>query len=163
MILICEHRIATVTFLTLATVIFSTWLHAIWVNIWYCTRYLPDTWHVILDTSRPTLIVDMLYLMHDLWHQHLIYYIWYLIHDTRYLHRHLICYTWHLILTPGIWHALCGTSTLTWHRDPWPDTTTHDTVLYGIFMTITFTGTWHDYYIITRHLVLLNSCILEPL
>jgi len=36
-------------------------------------------------------------------------------------------------------------------------------VLYGIFITITFTGTWHDYYIITRHLVLLNSCILEPL
>ena len=38
-------------------------------------------------------------------------------------------------------------------------------VLYDIFMTITFTGTWHDYYIITRYLVLLNSCIpvLEPL
>ena len=31
-------------------------------------------------------------------------------------------------------------------------------VLYDIFMTITFTGTWHDYYIITRYFVLLNSC-----
>jgi len=36
-------------------------------------------------------------------------------------------------------------------------------VLYCIFMTITFTGTWHDYYIATGHLVLLNSCASELL
>jgi len=30
--------------------------------------------------------------------------------------------------------------------------------LHCIFVIITFTGTWHDYYIITRLLVLLNSC-----
>ena len=30
-------------------------------------------------------------------------------------------------------------------------------------MIINFTGTWHDYYIVTRHLVLLNSCAPELL
>ena len=36
-------------------------------------------------------------------------------------------------------------------------------VLHCIFMIITFTGTWHDYYIATEHLVLLNSCAPELL
>jgi len=176
MILICGCRITTVTCLTLAEVIFSTWFLAIQAYRWYCTRYYPT--------------LDMLYLMHDLWHRHLIYYIWYPIHDTWYLTPALdILYLLpdprHLILDTDTWYM----SYLSLDLDPrymthansyltcfhviqvhWLDIVTLDRtlsplihVLYGIFMTITFTGTWHDDYIITRHLVLLNSCILEPL
>ena len=92
--------------------------------------------------------------------------IWYHDSGTWYLHRYSIYRpgTRYDILDTCTWHTvydmlLCGTNTWTWHHDSWPGTTTPDTcVLYDIFMTITFTGTWHDYYIITRYFVLLNSC-----
>jgi len=98
---------------------------------------------------------------------------------TRYLHRHLTCYTWCMIYGTGTWYM----SYLSPDSDPrymthanpysicfhvvqvyWLDIVTLDQtlpllipVLYDIFMTITFSGTWHDYYTITRYLVLLNS------
>jgi len=133
----------------------------------------------------------MLYLMHDLWHRHLIYYIWYLIHGTWYLTPaldmlYLIPDPRHLILDTGTWY----TSYLSLDPDPrymthanpylicfhvvqvhWPDIVTLDRtlappipVLYSIFMTITFTGTWllYCYQTFGTH-VLLNSCIPEPL
>jgi len=176
MILICGHLIITVTWLTLADVIFNTWFLAIQAYRWYCTRYLPT--------------LDMLYLMHDLWHRHLVYYIGYLIHGTWYLTPaldmlYLIPDLRQLILDTGTWYM----SYLSPDPDPrymtqanpylicfhvvqvhWLDIVTLDRtlpplipVLYDIFMTITFTETWHDYYIITRHFVLLNSCTPELL
>ena len=138
------------------------------------TRHLTCyTWYMIYDTGTRYL------------HWHLIYYIWYLIHGTRYLTPaldmlYLIPDPRHLILDTGTWYM----SYLSPDPDPrymthanahltcfhvvqahWLDIMTLDRtlsplipVLYGIFMTITFTKTWHDYYIITRYLVLLNSC-----
>ena len=132
MILICEHRITTVTCLTLATVIFST------------DSLLYDLIYNIALGIYPTL--NMLYLTRDIWHRHLTCYTWYMIYDTAlgiytgtwYVildfwctvldirHQNLICHTWHLILTPGIWHAFMWykyidlTSwPLTGHYRPW--------------------------------------------
>ena len=95
MILIYGQLIITVTWLTLADVIFSTWFLAMQAYRWYCTRYYPT--------------LDMIYLMHDLWHRHLIYYIWYPIHDTWYLTPALdILYLLpdprHLILDTDTWY-----------------------------------------------------------
>ena len=118
----------------------------------WCMIYDTDTWYVILDTCSTAL-------------------------DIR--HRYLICHTCHLILTPGIWHMLTFTWyafmwykyidliswLLTGHYHPWylyymaPDVVAP--VSYCIFMTITLLGL--DYYIVTRYLVLLNSCTPEPL
>ena len=162
--------------LTLAIVIFSTWLHAIFDT---------DNCHAIFDTDIAMLyltpIFAMLYLTRDIWHRHSLFTpvlsiytdTWHVTLDilfmtlalgiytgTRYIDPGLdLCHTWHLTLTPGIWYAFMWykyldlTSwLLTGHYHP-------DTyVLYDIFMTITVTGTWHDYYIISRYLVLLNSC-----
>jgi len=90
-------------------------------------------------------------------------YTWYLIPDTWYLILildmlslntwSLTRETWYMKLT--CYHLTLGTFDLILrHLTP---------VLHCIFMIITFTGTWHDYYIVTGYLVLLNSCILEPL
>ena len=122
--------------------------------IWH--RYLPCyMWYVIPDTGTCHAIFDI-------WYPTLVLVMLHLSLDIR--HRYLICHTWHLLLTPGIWYAFMWykyldlTSwLLTGHYHP--DTC----VLYDIFMTITVTGTWHDYYIITRYLVLLNSCTPELL
>ena len=81
----------------------------------------------------------------------------------RYMPSHYHCNFYHMI-TPVLdicYHLVLAR--LTWYCDPWPDTITHDTCITGHIMIITFTGTWHDYYIITRHLVLLNSCTPELL
>ena len=127
--------------------------------------------------------IGMLHLIYDLWHQHSVFTpvlsiytdTWHvtlnmlfmtptlgIYTDTRYIDPVLdICHTWHLTLTPGIWYAFM------WYKyldlTSWPLTGHYYPCylyLYDIFMTITFTGTWHDYYIITRYLVLLNSCTL---
>ena len=121
-----------------------------------------------------TPIFVMLYLTRDIWHRHSVFTpvlsiytdTWHVTLDilfmtlalgiytgTQYIDPVLdLCHTWHLALTPGIWYAFCGTNTLTWHHDPWPDTTTPDTciisLLRGLGMIIIF----------TRHLVFLNSC-----
>ena len=124
-------------------------------NIWHLifdtgTWYV-YTWHLISDTwyLTPALdmyILDTWYMTYDIWHWYVICYTWHLIHDTWYLTPVLdMLYLTHDIVIPD-W--------ILWHLTP---------VLHYIFMTITFTGTWHDYYIVTRYLVLLNSCILEPL
>ena len=131
------------------------------------TRHLTCyTWYMVYDTGTrywhrhsvftPTL--DMLYLIPDPRHLILDTSTWYMSYlpldpDPRYMthaNPYLICF--HVV------------------QVHWPDIVTLDRtlpplipVLYGIFMTITFTGTWHDYYIITRHLVLLNSCTPELL
>ena len=127
------------------------------VNKWCCTRYLPDTWHVILDiwfmTPALGIYTGTWYVILDNVPRHLIFrhqYLIYVILDT--------C-SWYLVYDM----LSCGISTMTWHCDPWSDTTTLIPILYDIFMTITFTGTWHDYYIITRYLVLMSSCTPELL
>ena len=104
-----------------------------------------DTWHLISDTWYLILVLDMLSL--NTWH---------LISDTwRLTCSHLI----HGMLSLGTIH-------LTWCCDTSLDNIILDTVLHCIFMIITFTGTWHDCYTATRHLVLMNSCtpvFLNPL
>ena len=115
-----------------------------------------------------------------------IYYIWVRYLPCYSWHRYLPCYPWPVTSDSGTWylhrHSIYGPGTwdmtyLTPASDtrymicfyvvqiPGLDILTLDRtllplipVLYDIFMTITFTGTWHDYYIITRYLVLLNSC-----
>jgi len=84
----------------------------------------------------------------NIWHQ--IPDTWYLTLDTWY------AITWYVTLYT--WHAI------TWYWYTWPDVVTPDwillhltLVLYCLFMIIAFTGTWHDYYTATRHLVLLYS------
>ena len=99
----------------------------------------PDPWHLISDTGTWQVIT---------WH--LIPDTWYMTFDNWHAITHLTCL--HMALVH-----------LTWNCDTWLDTITPDTVLHCIFMTITFTGTWHDYYIVTRHLVLLKSCAPELL
>jgi len=109
------------------------------------------TCHAILDTWYLTLVLAMLYLTLDIWHRYLPYLtldIW---------RWYLPCYTWHLTCYDLVLIHL------TWYCDTWLITVIHCTLLYCIFMIITFTGTWHDYYTVTKHLVLLNSCTLELL
>ena len=133
------------------------------------------TWHVILDTWSMTL---------DIWHRYLTCYTWHLISVTGTWHViwHLISdtgtwhvITWHLIpntwyMTLDDWHAITHLTCFHMVQAHLPDIVTPDwillyltPVLHCIFMTITFTGTWHDYYIVSRHLVLLNSCAPELL
>ena len=82
--------------------------------------------------------------------------------------------TWHLIYDTDIWHAITWhlishtwylAHAITWYWYTWPNVVTSDWILFNLtpvlhclFMIIAFTGTWHDYYTVTRHLVLLNSC-----
>jgi len=124
-----------------------------------------DTWYVTLDMWHP--ILDMLSLDTDIWH---------LISDSWYLTcYHLIPDTWHLI--SNTWQLTCYHLIhdtcyfvliyLTWCSDTWLELLHLTPVLHCLFMIITFTGTLHDYYTATRHLVLmyfwtpvlLNSCI----
>ena len=120
-------------------------------------------------------IFAMLHLIYDLWHRHSVFTpalsiytgTWCLIPVPRHLiFRHQ--YSIYVILDTWSWHPVYDAC---FHvvQVHWPDIVALDRtlpplipVLYNIFMTITFMGTWHDYYIITRYLVLLNSCILEP-
>ena len=119
--------------------------------IWH--RYLPCyIWPMIPDTGTchdifepwyltPVLAMLYLTLIYDTGTSHAIFDIWYVIPvlamlylllDIRY--RYLPCYTWPLYMTP---------------------------VLAMIYLTPDTCITWHmhDYYIFTRHLVLLYSCI----
>ena len=143
---------------------YGTWHRYLPCHIWYMI-YDTDTCHAVVDAWYITLILAMLYVTPDTDTCHAIYDMWYLtpvlvlLHLSLYIrHWFLICHTWHLLLTPGIWYAFMWykyldlTSwPLTGHYYPW--------YLYDIFMIITVTGTWHDYYIIiTRYLVLLSSC-----
>ena len=101
---------------------FSTWYHAMRVNIWCCTRIYPTldmlyliydlwyrhsvftpahgiytgTWHAIFDT-------DICHAIFDTWYRTSVLAMLYLTLDIR--HWYLICHTWHLLLTPGIWYA----------------------------------------------------------
>ena len=80
-----------------------------------------DTWHVTLDIWFMTPALGIYTGT------------WYL----KPVPRHLIFrhrYSTYVILDTWPWHPLydmfsCGTSTLTWHCDPWPDTTTPDTCI----------------------------------
>ena len=114
-----------------------------------------DTWHVILDIWFMTPALGIYTGT------------WYLIPVPRHLiFRHRYSIMSYLAPDPDTLYMTC------FHvvQAHWLDIVTLDRklpplipVLYGIFMTITFTGTWHDYYIITRYLVHLNSCTPEPL
>ena len=139
-----------------------------------------------------TVLCEIIFDLYSIFTRHLTCYTWCMIYDTgtRYLHPafnmlYLIPDPRHLILDTNTWYM----SYLSPDPDPrymthanpyltcfhvvqvhWLDIVTLDQtlpllipILYDIFMTITFTGSWHGYYIITRHLVLLNSCKLEPL
>jgi len=144
--------------------------------------YTPDNCHAIFNTWYLTPVLAMIYLTHDIWHRYLPCYTWHLIYDTGTCHAifdtwyltpvlamlYLTHDIWHRYLPCCIWHMISDTGT--WHVITWPDSVTLDwillhltPVLHGIFKIITFTGTWHDYYIVTRHLVLLNSCTPELL
>jgi len=94
---------------------------------------------------------------------------WYLTPDTWY------AITWYWIFDKYTWYVTLDTwHAITWYWYTWPDVVIpnwillHLTpVLHCLFMIITFTATWHDYYTATiwyswTH-VFLNSCILEPL
>jgi len=104
--------------------------HAMRVNIWCCTRYLPDPRHVILDTWHLTLNLDLLYLTYDLWHQHTVFILvlgmLHLIYDLWYWHSvftpalgmlHLIYDIWHWYFPCYIWHMISDTGIChIWHR-----------------------------------------------
>ena len=120
---------------------------------WYRHRYLPCyTYYLIFDTDTCYAILiiwylipilTMLYLLFDIWYRYLSCYTYYLISDTGTCHSILIaCYLTPDIITLDTWHAI----TRYWFT--WPDIVEH--VLYCIFMTITFTGTWHDYYTLSN-------------
>ena len=117
-------------------------------------------------------------------HRHLACYTWYMIYDsgTRYLHCHSVFTpaldiwnmshgTWYLdtdtwymsYLTPGIWHAFMWYEyidltlwPLTGHYHPWY-------LYYVTYLWLSLLRRLSMIIIFTRHLVLLNSCILEPL
>jgi len=139
-------------------------------------------------------IFAMLHLTRDIWHRHSVFTpVLGIYTGTQYLHRHLACYTWyviydsgtwylhwHSIYRPGTWYVIldtctwhtvydmlsCGTNTLTWHRDSWPDTTTPDTCIIWHIHDYHFYGdlAWLLYYYrIFGTPELLYSCILEPL
>jgi len=95
-------------------------------------------------------VLAMLFLLLDTRPWYLPCYTYYLISDIGTCHAILIaCYLTPDIIILDTWHAIsryCYT---------WPDIVA--LVVFYIFMTITFTGTWHDYYTVTRYLVLLNS------
>jgi len=157
---------------------FSTWYHGMRVNIWCCTLYSYRhlacyTWYVTSDTNTWHVILDIWFMTrHSIFTPALD--ILYLIPNPR-----------HFILDTGTWYmsylSLDPDPRYITHANPYliyfhvvqvhrPDILTLDRtlsplihVLYGIFMTITFTGTWHDYYNIIRHLVLLDSCTPELL
>ena len=65
--------------------------------------------------------------------------------------------TWHLIYIPDTWYLIPDSwYDITWYWYTWPDAVTLDwillpltPVLHCLFMIITFTGTWHDYYTTT--------------
>ena len=128
-----------------------TWCMIYGTGTWYIIYLIHGTWYL-----TPTL--DMLYLIPDPRHLILDIGTWYMSYlsldpDPRYItHANPYLIYFHVVQV---------------HR---PDILTLDRtlsplihVLYGIFMTITFTGTWHDYYNIIRHLVLLDSCTPELL
>ena len=140
--------------ITLATVIFNPWFLVIQVNIWYLHRHLICyIWYLIHGTWYPTPVFVMLYLSLNIWH------------------RYLPCYTYHLISDTGTYHAILdGWRAIThltcdhlvlvyliWYCDTWLDTIISGTCITLHIHDYYFTGTWHDYYTVTRPLVLLNS------
>jgi len=148
------------------------------VYTWYLPCYTwpiisdTGTCHAILNTWYLTPILVMLYLTLDIWHRYLPCHTWHLISDTCTCHA--ILDIWYLtpdIITLDSWHAIIHFSCfhpvqvhLTWYYDTWLVIVIPDTVLYCIF--ITFSGSWHDYYTVTRLLyswtpVFLNSCNRE--
>ena len=101
---------------------------------------------------------------------------WFLIIQVniRYLHRHLICYIWYLIY--GTWYLTLDTWYLTLALNMLsPGISSLDLILWHLtgyyytrhlyFLAYSWLSLLRglDYYIITKHLVLLNSCIPEPL
>ena len=154
-------------------VILDIWFMTLALGIYTGTQYLHRhlacyTWYMIYDTDTrylhrhsvftPTL--GMLHLIYDLWHWHSVFTpaldIWNLSHSTWYLDTS----TRYMSPDPDTRYMTC------FHvvQVHWLDIVTLDLtlpplipVLYDIFMTIIFTETWHDYYIITRYVVLLCS------
>ena len=142
-----------------------------------------------------TPILGKLHLIYELWLRHSVFTLvlsictgtWYL----KPVPRHLIFrhrYSIYVILDTWSWYPVydmlsCGTSTLTWHCDPWPDTTTLDTCIiwhihdyhfygdlvwllyyYQIFGTTEFLYSWTPVYLnpwnrgILTLLLILYSC-----
>ena len=131
-----------------------------------------------------TSIFAMLYLTRDIWHPHSVFTpvlsiytdTWHVTLDILFMTPALSIYTGTRYIDPALDMSYLTPAPDTRYMICFyvvqilgPDIMTLDRtlpplmpVLYDIFMTITFTGTWHDYYIITR-LVLLNSCTPELL
>jgi len=120
----------------------------------YMTRWLPDIWCCNSVFNSPN--TDMLITWYQyVYTSHLIPDIWYLTQVLNLLSLDTWQLTWYHLILDIRYHLVL--THLTWCCDIWLDTTTLTPVLHCVFMIITFTGTWHDYYIVTRHLVLLNS------
>jgi len=138
-------------------VILNTW--SLTLESWH--RHLTCyTGHLISDTWYLTPVLDMLYLIPDPW---------YLISDTGTWHVitwHLIPDTWYMTL--GNWHVITYLicfhmvlAHLTWYCDTWLGY--YYTCIILHIHDYHFYGDLHDYYIVTRHFVLLNSCAPELL
>jgi len=115
--------------------------HVIWPDdyLTYDAHMIPTCYHLTPDTGT--------------WHV----ITWHLIPDTWYMTLN----NWHAITQLTCYHLVLVHST--WYCDTWLDTITPDTCIILHIHDYYFYGTWHDYYIVTRHLVLLNSCALELL
>ena len=148
--------------LILAIIIFSSWLHAIFDTGICHAIFDTDNCHAIFDTDDCHAIFDTdnCHAILDTWHLTPALGIY---TSTQYLHRHLACYTWYMLyLTHDIWYRylpcynwpmISDTGTCHAILDTWYITL----VLDMLYLTPDTCITWHmhDYYIFTRHLVLL--------
>jgi len=126
--------------------------------IWHWLLHLtPDPWHLISDTGTWYVILDTWSLVLDIWHRYLTCYHLILIPDTWYMTLN----NWHAITYLTCFHIVLVH--LTWYCDTWLDTITSETCITSYIHDYYFTGTWHDHYIVIRHLVHLNSCAPELL
>jgi len=101
--------------------------------LWLCIQL---TWHQHVN-----------YLTLDIWHWYLTYYhltpdTWHLISYTK----NLYAITWYMTLATWCWYTWPDVVTPNWNYYTWHHVT-------FLFMIITFTGTWHDYYTATRVLL----------
>ena len=127
------------------TDILVTWPGYVYTGTCHAYYLISDTGtcHAILIIWYLITVLAMLCLSFDIWYQYLPCYTYYLICAIGTCHAILIaCYLTLDIITFDTWHAI----TRYWYT--WPDFVA--LVLFYIFMTITFTGTWHDYYTVTR-------------
>ena len=164
-----------------------------YVTGWYLVFDVATLTDILLpDPDMYTPVLAILYLLFDIWYRYLPCYAYYLISDTGSCHamlitwylipvlamlyllfdiwyRYLPCYTYYLISDTGTCHASLDTwHTATWYQYTWPDIVTPDWILLHrtpYFFAYSWLSLLRglDYYTVTRHSVLLYSCIPKPL